>query len=691
MKEKYYSVALRKKISADDCFLNHSEYMFTELKIKLKSNYWLADPFLFEKDNITYLFYELFDLITCKGCIAYSILTNDYSATSPKIIIKDIRHHFSFPYIFETKDGVFIMPETCDTDSVKIYKAENFPDKWVEFKTLIRDSFSVDSIFLNYDNNDYLLCSEQYRFPPKDKVISCFVKNVMYSFNNNKLEARDGHIVSVGDNGIRNAGKVFQFNQRIIRAGQNSTGGKYGKGICFFEIESVEPYKEKLIKTINCEELEKHIEFNGESKHLIGTHTYNSTSQFEVVDFSFIKVNDFSVTIARKVITVIKKCYHFINAIARYLKNIQAKLIKEILNNGEETYKAIIDKDNPWVFVSYVADAFYHKNDPQFLNKHQNKREVVAMADVFNQLGYNAFFMLYTSKRKIPDLDIKLIFGHDPLISKASKKYPNAKLIYYGASVYFEYRNNKIKEMTDELNKTFGTKMPYRRLVEPHDSLDLSDEILLIGSNVTISTYPAEVRNKITTIHQSTQVCKSVNTLEATKSKEFLFLASSGNALKGVCPIVNYFSNHPELVLHWVGPVERELHNYVLNKMPSNIISYGFLDINSNLILGIMERCDFIVYPSGVEGVPGSVLNAMKSGLIPLVTPWASFDGIGSLGYIMDNTDEISIGKAIDWALSLSESEIINRKKACSRFVNNNYNLNVFKKEFYDYFSRILG
>ncbi len=104
-----------------------------------------------------------------------------------------------------------------------------------------------------------------------------------------------------------------------------------------------------------------------------------------------------------------------------------------------------------------------------------------------------------------------------------------------------------------------------------------------------------------------------------------------------------------------------------------------------------MERCDFIVYPSGVEGVPGSVLNAMKSGLIPLVTPWASFDGIGSLGYIMDNTDEISIGKAIDWALSLSESEIINRKKACSRFVNNNYNLNVFKKEFYDYFSRILG
>ena len=117
---------------------------------------------------------------------------------------------------------------------------------------------------------------------------------------------------------------------------------------------------------------------------------------------------------------------------------------------------------------------------------------------------------------------------------------------------------------------------------------------------------------------------------------------------------------------------------------------YGFLDMNSDLLLGIMEKCDFIVYPSGVEGVPGSVLNAMKSGLIPLVTPWASFDDVDKLGFVMKDATVEGISDAVTWALSLSADEITRRKRKCSEFIDRTYTLERFSAEFDTYMRNVL-
>lgn len=691
MSEKFYSLALRKRVSADR-FFQHDDFKFTEIKIRTKGRYWLADPFLFEKDGVLYLFYEAFDLIIRKGYIGYSIINNDGSVTDPKIIIKRKIHH-SFPYIFEMNNEIYIMPESCTEYNIQLFRAVNFPNDWVKDRVLVSDIFACDTILFNANNKQYLLASEQYLYPPKEKVTSCWVKNRLFkfdSFDNISVSTKNGILVAEGEEGIRNAGGIFDFDNKIIRPGQNCKNGQYGKGIKFFEIECVEPFKEKIFYEIDCEKMQNHIKFSNDLKKIIGFHTYNSSQHYEVIDFSFYDDLSFGINFCKLSFNVLRKIYHFYKKFKSNIINFTNRVKRKFIHN-EDCYQSVINDKAPWVYVSYIADAFHHINDEAFLNMHQNKREVLAMAKVFNKLGLNAYFMLYTSSKSLPDIDCILVFGHEPGVQRAKEKYKNAKMVFYAVSTYYDYRNFKIKQMTDSFNKRYNANIPYRRLINSHSAFIDSDATLLIGSEITKNTYPVEYRNKITKIHQSTQQCRYLQNVEAKGSKEFFYLASYGNILKGIEVLLEFFTMHTEYTLHWVGPIENDVKVAIKKEITPNIVTYGFQNISSDIVLGLMERCDFMIYPSGVEGIPGSVLNSMKSGLIPLVTPWASFDGIENLGYLMEDTSVMSVENAVNWAMSLSKEEIDRRKKLCQKFVFENYNLERFKKEFEHFFKDVIG
>lgn len=689
MRTKYYSIAIRKRTDCGDRFYKHKNFMFNEIKVKDSKKYWIADPFLFEKDNIVYIFYELFDIGVGCGRIAYSILKDDGTISSPKIIIRG--KHKSFPFIFCVNDEIFILPESSEDRNIVLYRAKKFPEIWELYSVLIDDVFAVDNIILSNDGHNYLLSSEQYRFPEPGKVISCWVKNRVYKFEvSEKISIVNCGIVNEGDCGIRNAGMSFNEDNRLIRPGQNCEDGIYGKGLCLFEIDSIFPYSEKLIYQILPQQLSRHINFSSNNLEICGVHTYNSSEHYEIIDFSYYDETSFYVEIERRLRGAKRKLIKSFNNLVRLGKNCYEKFMKKFLHDNEEIYQALISKYAPWVFISYIADSFYHRDDNVYLDSHQNKREVLAMAESFNKLGYNAYFMLYNSDKPLPDIDCRLIFGHEPNVQRAKEKYCGAKMVYYGVSTYFDYRNNKIKQMTDEFNHLYSADIPYRRLVSPHDAIRDADSILLIGSNKTVNTYPDEYKGKITRIHQSTQLCKYLRNVEAHGTKDFLYMASYGNILKGIQAIIEYFAAHLEYRVHWVGPVEEDVRNAIKDKLTPNIHLYGYQNISSNTVLGLMERCDFILYPSGVEGVPGSVLNAMKSGLIPLVTPWASFDGAEEYGFVMKETNAEGVESAINWAMSLSIDEINRRKRSCQQFVLENYNLEIFKAEFFKYMSKRL-
>lgn len=285
MTEQQYSIAIRRRKDNNDRFFQNKNFEFEEIRIKSNYKYWFADPFVFEYNNVTYLFYEAYDLVEQRGKLAYSILNDDNTATKPKIILDRV-YHFSFPYIFECNNQIYIMPETCADNNLQLFRAVSFPDKWEENTVLLNDVFVSDSIILDSGTQKYVSCFEQYKEAPRGKLFYCWGKNKIYEISDNRLI--NGKVVAEGDYGIRNAGAVFRLDDKIIRVGQDSTDNQYGKGLVFFAIDEITPYRESEIYSIDANKMKPHIKFSGAEKNIDGTHTYNSSEHYEIIDFSYV-------------------------------------------------------------------------------------------------------------------------------------------------------------------------------------------------------------------------------------------------------------------------------------------------------------------------------------------------------------------------------------------------------------------
>ncbi len=284
--EMMYSLAIRRRENQNDHFWMHKDYVFEECSINCHGRYWLADPFLFEKDGNMYLFFEAFDLVDQLGKIGYSVMSEDGTFSDPKIII-DKKYHMSFPHIFEYGGEIYIMPESCGDWRVRLFKAKQFPDVWEEAEILLPDVYACDSIIIDAKDGEWLLTNEMYHNTPNGTYGSCWVKNYLYKMEGLTVQ-ETGTKVAEGDFGIRNAGKSFYMDNTLYRIGQDCRNKEYGRGMALFTIESLSPYKETMKWSLDYKEIEPHIKFINK-KALIGTHTYNFSERFEIIDMSFDK------------------------------------------------------------------------------------------------------------------------------------------------------------------------------------------------------------------------------------------------------------------------------------------------------------------------------------------------------------------------------------------------------------------
>ena len=279
-----YSVAIRRRANDKDHFWLHDDYEFIGCKIDTRGGrYWYADPFVFEKDGVTYIFFEAFDLVQRKGKEGYCILQEDGSCTLPKIVI-DESYHLSFPNIFEYNDEVYMMPEMSGDYSLKLYKAISFPDKWEITDVVLPDIFACDSVLIDANKKHYLLTCEMFHNVPSGQYASCWVKNYLYELNGMKV-VDQGIKVAEGDYGVRNAGKIFEEDGVLYRIGQDCRDKMYGKGLVLFRINSLFPYKEEMLWGLTCDEFDRCIK-REENNALLGVHTYNFSNHYEIIDFS---------------------------------------------------------------------------------------------------------------------------------------------------------------------------------------------------------------------------------------------------------------------------------------------------------------------------------------------------------------------------------------------------------------------
>jgi glycosyltransferase involved in cell wall biosynthesis len=109
-----------------------------------------------------------------------------------------------------------------------------------------------------------------------------------------------------------------------------------------------------------------------------------------------------------------------------------------------------------------------------------------------------------------------------------------------------------------------------------------------------------------------------------TARKNFFFLASGSQVLKGLDLLLEIFPKHPKLNLYICSSFNNEPDfikcYYKELYRTSNIHPIGWISITSPKFLELVKQCAYVISPSCVEGQPGAVVQCMHAGLIPVVT-----------------------------------------------------------------------
>jgi hypothetical protein len=119
---------------------------------------FVADPFLVKEGDAWNLFFEVYNNETQQGDLAVATSTNTWTWKYEKLIL-DEPFHLSYPYVFQSDGEYYLIPESFEDNSIRLYKADEFPAKWSFVKTLVEGRDFVDNSIVFYNNKWWLFSS----------------------------------------------------------------------------------------------------------------------------------------------------------------------------------------------------------------------------------------------------------------------------------------------------------------------------------------------------------------------------------------------------------------------------------------------------------------------------------------------------------------------------------------------------
>ena len=270
----YNSFFLKKNICWNIAFFRNS---FENINLDNVSiinnpkNRWFADPFFVQVKKNYYIFFEDYNIKKKIGSISCAKINKDNSLKIYRDIIKE-KFHLSFPFTFEYNKELFIIPESKDDNSIKLYKCTKFPNKWVFVKDLIKDIDGVDSIIFKHKKLWYLITCLQSKKNIYNRLIGFYSKNPI---EGKWIKVKKFPLIK-NNLSERNGGLICGKNRKLFRVGQIHLPSRYGYGYSINKLKNISKsnYQEDKINVKTELDNFKHI------------HTVNSKKNFTVIDYS---------------------------------------------------------------------------------------------------------------------------------------------------------------------------------------------------------------------------------------------------------------------------------------------------------------------------------------------------------------------------------------------------------------------
>jgi hypothetical protein len=198
----------------------------------------VADPFMTRERGTWFMFFEAMNRNNRRGEIGLATSGDGLRWTYENIVLAET-FHLSYPYIFKWDDDYFMVPETRQAGSVRLYQASAFPGEWRYHSTLLDLEGTDPSIFRYGDKWWMFLCT-----PPADHAS---LNLYMAEEPTGPWREHPKNPIVRSDPGIaRPAGRPIVVDGNVIRFAQDCCP-EYGTRVRAFEVFDLTPdaYQER--------------------------------------------------------------------------------------------------------------------------------------------------------------------------------------------------------------------------------------------------------------------------------------------------------------------------------------------------------------------------------------------------------------------------------------------------------------
>lgn len=200
---------------------------------------FVADPFLVREGETWNLFFEVYNNDTQQGDLAVATSKNTWLWDYQQVIL-DEPFHLSYPYVFQADGDYYLIPESFEDNSIRLYKADEFPTKWSYVKTLVEGRDYVDNSIVFYNDTWWLFSS----VTDNDTLYLHYADSLMGPWK----EHPQSPIVEGDVHKSRPSGRMLVYDNKLYRFTMDIDPPVGTHQVMAYEITEITPesYSEKL-------------------------------------------------------------------------------------------------------------------------------------------------------------------------------------------------------------------------------------------------------------------------------------------------------------------------------------------------------------------------------------------------------------------------------------------------------------
>ncbi len=347
------------------------------------------------------------------------------------------------------------------------------------------------------------------------------------------------------------------------------------------------------------------------------------------------------------------------------------------------------------VLLSYIIDPFLLKPGESASNRHTHHWESLQIAQTFLDSGYTVDVISYRNILFTPKKTYCFFIAARTNFERIARLLNDdcKKIVHLDTSHWITSNQAGYSRLLD-LQKRKNITLSAKRMIEYNRAIEVADFATVLGNEFTINSYryAGKPIHRIRISAPDTYPWLENKDFDACR-RHYVWLGSAGFVHKGLDLVLEAFADMPDHNLTVCGPTDIEIdfceayHKELYETQ--NIKTIGWIDVESQEFIAILQGAIGTVFPSCAEGGGGSAITCIHGGLIPILSEQASVD-VADFGVVLrDNTVE-EIKEAVRKVSRLPTDQLKTRAHDAWTYMRDNHTREIFAKDYRRYVDEVL-